>query len=131
MTIEVPNLARHTDGGLVLDLPFLGSVGRLVRLPARETPLYISERFATRTKVDFTIVLPEGAKVVSALDSVKVKHHGIVARTVTKKTANGIRVQREVDLPTGRVMTDEYPAFREKVMAADDALTAAIRISLP
>lgn len=130
MSIEAPNLARVAEGELVLDIPFMGSVGRLVRLPERQTPLYVSERFATRTRIKMTIKLPDGATVVSATDPTDIKTPEITARVRYEKKNGVLVAEREVSLPAGRVQPKAYPAFREKVLAADDALTASIRVRL-
>lgn len=130
MTIEAPNLARLAEGELVLDVPFMGSVGRLVRLPIRESPLYIDERFATRTRIDFTIVLPDGATVASALAAKSIDDPQIVAKVRYQQKKRVLAVEREVSLPAGRILPKDYAAFRAKVLEADDALTSPIRLRL-
>jgi hypothetical protein len=131
LTIDVPGLARLGESELILDVPFLGSVGRLVRLPTRQTPLYIGERLATRTRVELTIRLPAGAEIISAGTDVSIKDARITVVTSTKKVAGGVKIIRELILPAGRVQPADYPAFREAVLAADEALTAPIRVKLP
>ncbi len=130
MTIEAPNLARLAEGELVLDIPFMGSVGRLVRLPTRQSPLYIGERYATRTRIEVTVKLPKGATVVSATDGTTIKTAQIAARVRYRRRKGELVVKREVSLPAGRIQPEAYTAFREKVLEADEALTSSIRIRL-
>jgi hypothetical protein len=130
MTIDAPTLARVANGELVFDIPFMGSLGPLVRLPQRQTPLYISERYATRTKIVFTVKLPEGAKIVSPMEDTTIKAEGLSARVRYEKKGTTVVVHREVTLSAGRIKPDAYPAFREKMLEADDALTASVRVRL-
>ena len=130
MTIEAPNLARVAEGELTLDIPFVGSVGRLVRLPTRQTPLYISERFATQTRIELKVILPDGATVVSRTEATTIKTPQISARVRYDKAPGSLLVKRELTLPASRIQPDAYPTFREKVLEADDALTSSIRIRL-
>jgi hypothetical protein len=131
LAIEAPGLARLGESELILELPFLGSLGRLVRLPTRQTPLYIGERLATRTRIEFTVRLPPGAEVISAGDDVAIEDGRITVITRTKKVKGGIHVVRELILPAGRIQPADYADFRARVLEADEALTAPIRIRMP
>ncbi|MEZ4307329.1 MAG: hypothetical protein R3F14_04700 [Polyangiaceae bacterium] len=71
MKIRMPNFARLRGGAggreLVLSPPFALHLSGLATLPARETPIYISESMATLTVVDLKVFLPEGARVATEL----------------------------------------------------------------
>ncbi len=130
LTLDVPNLARLAEGELVLDIPFMTPVGQLVRLPERQSPLYIGERFANRTQIKLRVELPEGATIASPLEATTIEDPRLVARVRYKKVAGALIVEREVSLPASRVKPEEYPAFRKMVLEADEALTSSIRVRL-
>jgi tetratricopeptide (TPR) repeat protein len=130
MQVEVSALARPAEQELILDVPFLGSLEPLVQLNQRQTPLYISERVATRARVAFVLTLPEGAKVVTPLVPVKVDDERIHVRVADRQEGRVLRVSRELDLPAGRVQPDRYAEFRERVLRANEALNRSLRIAL-
>jgi tetratricopeptide (TPR) repeat protein len=130
LTVEVPNLARVAQGELVLDTPFLGRIARLAQLPQRETPLYIPERIATRTRVDLRIKLPPGATIVGDLDPAKVEDERLRYEVADKKDGAVVVLARMLEIPAGRVQPSEYPAFRELVLRADEVLNRSLRLRI-
>ena len=130
MTIEVPNLARVAAGELVLEVPFLGSIARLVQLPTRETPLYISERMATRTLVDLRVKLPAGARVEGTPPQLESSDSLVAAVVRDRVEGEVLHVEREIHIPAGRVQPEAYPSFRAAVLSGDEALNRKVRVKL-
>ncbi len=68
MKLEMSSFARPRSGELLVSPLFPLRLGALTQLASRETPLYIAESIATRLSVKLRIKLPEGARVVTALE---------------------------------------------------------------
>ena len=130
MNVDAPNFARVAEGELVLEVPFLGSIAKLVRLPQRETPLYISERLATRAEVELRITLPEGASPIDLAEPVTIDEPRlkIVANDAMEK--GKLIIRRSVAVPAGRVQPEDYAAFKAKVLEGDDVLNRKVRIKI-
>jgi len=128
LVLEAPNLARRNDRGLQLDVPFLGSLGGLVALPTRETPLYVEE--SAKTLVELTVTLPKGARLVSTLETATLDDPRLRVHVADAWKGGVLRLEREADLPAGRVASEDYPAFRELVRRADQVLNQPVRIEL-
>ena len=126
MNVDAPNFARVAEGELVLEVPFLGSIAKLVRLPQRETPLYISERLATRAEVELRITLPEGASPIDLAEPVTIDEPRlkIVANDAMEK--GKLIIRRSVAVPAGRVQPEDYAAFKAKVLEGDDVLNLSL-----
>jgi tetratricopeptide (TPR) repeat protein len=130
MVIEVPNLAHLARGELVFDVPFLGDLSQLVRLPERQTPLYISERLATRAHVELTIKLPKGAKVVTSLEPVTIKDPRLMVKVTDRLDGGRLIVDRQAAIPAARVQPKDYGAFKQLVLRGNEALGRTLRIRL-
>ena len=131
MTVKVDGLARLGNGELELTVPFLVRVGRLVELPSRKTPLYISERVANRTKLDITVIAPPGASLMTELATVKVNDRRVRLSVEDHVEKDGsVKVVRQVTVNASRVQPDDYPAFRERIERADRALNRRLRFKL-
>jgi tetratricopeptide (TPR) repeat protein len=130
MQVEVPTFARSAAGELVLEVPFLGSLAPLVRLPERVTPLYISPRVAVRTRVSFAITLPKGARVITPLEKVVVDDPLVHIEVADHVKGRVLHVERVLYLPPGRVQPADYKAFKAKVLEGSEALAQTIRIKL-
>ncbi len=132
MSVKAPGLARLGNGELELGMPFLARLGRLVELPKRQTPLYISERVATRTRLSLTVVPPPGAKLVNKLASIKTDDPRVQISAADELEKDGsVKVRRSVAVNASRVQPDEYAAFREEVERGDSALNRRLRFKLP
>jgi hypothetical protein len=145
LELEVPNFARghgksiapaavagamDVPSELVISAPFLAKLSDLARLPHRQSPLYISNRMASRTRVELDITLPAGAKLVSTLRSAE-----IGAARVRVKIDDGFRdgkllIRRDLEVTAGRVQPGRYEAFRARLLEADAALRQTLRIRL-
>ncbi|RLB60198.1 MAG: hypothetical protein DRI90_14280, partial [Deltaproteobacteria bacterium] len=130
MVIEVPNLAHLARGELVFDVPFLGDLSQLVRLPERQTPLYISERLATRAQVELRIKLPKGAKVLTPLEPVTIEDPRLVVEVADGMKGGRLVVKRQADIPAGRVQPKDYAGFKQLVLRGNEALGRTLRIVL-
>lgn len=125
---SVPNLARNTQEGLVMKVPFLGSLARSVRLEKRQSPLYIAR--AEHARVELKISVPKGAKLASALASFEHKGRGITVHVRDRREGALLVVDREANLPAGRVQPSAYPQFRKLLLSASEALTSRLRLVL-
>ncbi len=130
MKVETASFARTRGAELVLSPPFLVNIGGLAALPARETPLYLSEQLATRTSVSLRVKLPDGARVVTVLAPVTAADGPRTATIGDRAEPTAIVFQRVVDVPAGRVQPDAYGAFQEFARSADAALHRDVVIAL-
>lgn len=130
MTVDAPNFARVAEGELVLEVPFLGSIAKLVRLPERETPLYISERLATRAEVELRITLPEGASPVELGEPGTIDEPRLTIVAHDAMEEGKLIIRRSVAVPAGRVQPEDYAAFKAKVLEGDEMLNRKVRIKL-
>ncbi len=130
MDLEVPTFARVAEGELSLEVPFLGSLARLVALPSRETPLYISERMATRARVALTVTLPEGAKALDLGAPLKIEDARLSVFVGDRVEGDKLLIERDVSIPAGRIQPEAYAAFKEMVLRGDEALNRKVRIQL-
>ena len=122
--------ARVAEGELSLEVPFLGRLARLVRLPERQTPLYISERVATRAREVLTITLPDGAKAIDLGQPVKIDDPRLKITANDKMVKGKLILTREVAVPASRIQPADYAAFKEMVLRGDQALNRKVRIQL-
>jgi len=129
MTLEQSTFARPRGNELVLAPPFSISLGKLASLPKRQTPLYLGEAVATRVAVDLTVILPEGASLVGALEPTTVENDGRKVTVEDRLDAPGkLTIARVVDLPAGRVQPEQYAAFAEFATKGDAAIHRPIVI---
>lgn len=125
MTVKVRHFARPVSGGLSLTPPFSLPVGQLATLPARQTPLLISE--SIHRVVDLELELPKGATArLPAPASVKDGDRIVERRDSVK--AGVLRLQRQIHIPAGRVQPQSYAAFARFAESADDALSTTVAI---
>jgi hypothetical protein len=130
MELSVANFARSQEGQLVLSPPFVVHVGNLAALPARETPLYLSEQIATRSEVHLRVKLPPGARLATKLTPVRVEDGGRTVSVNDRLERDVLLLERLVDMPAGRVQPDAYPRFQQFARAADGALDRDIVVTL-
>ncbi|MBM4358505.1 MAG: hypothetical protein FJ096_10400 [Deltaproteobacteria bacterium] len=128
VSVEVPNFARRDGAGLVFDAPFLGSMGPLVALGRRETPLYVED--SARSRIDLSIELPPSARLTSALETTTLADPRVRVEVKDALKGQTLRLEREVVLPAGRVLPEDYAEFREIVRRADGLLNQPIRLTL-
>jgi cellulose synthase operon protein C len=122
MKIEHTTFARPRGGELALSPPFQMNLLSLAALPARETPLYLSEQLSNRTVVDLRIKLPAGARVTTELGPWSADDDGRKVMVNDRIDKGMLVLDRVVDIPAGRVQPDRYPAFQGFARRADAAL---------
>jgi tetratricopeptide (TPR) repeat protein len=130
MKVDAPNFARVAEGELVIEVPFLGSIAKLVRLPERETPLYISARLATRAEVELRIKLPKGAEPVELAEPMTIDEPQLFILAEDAMKDGVLVIRRRVRVPAGRVQPKDYAAFKARVIEGDAALNRKVRIRL-
>jgi hypothetical protein len=126
MSIETQSFARAIEHGIFIDVPFLGAMEAMVSLRSRETPLYLDD--SARAQVALKFVLPKGAKLATILEARTIDDPRLTVVVADRLDEGVLHVERQVDLPAGRVPPEEYPAFRELVLTADRALNQPLRI---
>ena len=132
MKIRVQSFALARGSELVIAPPFQLRLSGLGGLPARETPLYISEQLSMRSVVRLRVTLPEGARVVTAFGKEPVRHVND-GRTVivNDRVERGVLIfDRFIDLPAGRVQPEAYADFQTFVRSADATLLREIVVGL-
>ncbi|MEM1031431.1 MAG: hypothetical protein AAF928_10835 [Myxococcota bacterium] len=130
MGVEVPNFARVGDGEMSVKVPFLAALAPLVSKPERETPLYIGDRATRHVKLQLEVALPPGAKVLTPLELVTIESPALRVIVRDRILGDTLMIDREVELPAGRIQPEGYPAFVTLVRRADDALNRIIRIGV-
>lgn len=125
---RVPHFAQKSGGRLILSPPFMPQLSRMAALPSRKTPLLLDQ--ANYQKIELSIELPPGAKVVSQVATADLKNDDRHVQVEDKLVKNTLTLMRVIDLPAGRVQPEEYPNFVDFARKADDALASSIRIQL-
>jgi cellulose synthase operon protein C len=134
MKVRMPNFAKLRAGAggreLVISPPFAMRLSGLATLPARETPIYIGETMATLSVVDLKVVLPDGARVTTALAPWSAEDGGRSVRVNDRTAAGALVIARQIDIPAGRVQPDAYATFQAFTRNADAALHRDVVIAL-
>ncbi len=128
LTVEVPNFAKLDDRGLMIEVPFLGSMSKMVSLPVRESPLYVPE--GARSLVALAIHLPEGATLETTLAPFVVDEPRLSVFVRDRLEPGVVHVERAANIPAGRVQAEEYVGFRALLTDADRALNQRLSIRL-
>jgi hypothetical protein len=126
---HVQGFAERSSGALVVSPPFGARLSQLAVLPTRQTPLLLVD--ATHQRVKLTLLLPPGA-TLEPLPPPKTVSDG--ERKVTVRDlgqAGSLVLDREIDLPAGRVQPDAYARFQEFARQGDEALFHSVRVRLP
>ena len=130
MKLEMSSFARPAGGELLISPMFPLRLGGLAGLPARETPLFISEGVATRVAVKLRIRLPTGAKVTSTLEPSAAEDDGRSAKIQDRVEHGELVLDRVMDLPAGRVQPDSYARFQSFARKVDSALHRDVTVTL-
>ncbi|HEX2876132.1 MAG TPA: hypothetical protein VHP33_33000, partial [Polyangiaceae bacterium] len=126
---HVQGFAQRANGGLVVSPPFGVRLSQLAVLPTRQTPLLLVD--ATHQRIKLKLELPAGSKLEQLAKPLTVKDG---ERQVTVRDAlqgNTLVLDREIQLPAGRVQPAAYGKFQEFARQADDALFHSVRVRLP
>jgi hypothetical protein len=128
MSVKVSRFGQVDGKSLVIAPPLAPNLGRLATLPARQTPLLMSETLRRTIGVD--IELPKGATVAGLAEATLAEGDRRVS--VRDSTTNGVlHMKRSIDLPAGRIQPADYSKFAAFARQADDALSRAIQVRLP
>jgi hypothetical protein len=130
MKLEMSSFARPAGGELLISPVFPLRLGGLAGLPARETPIYISEGIATRVAVKLRIKLPAGAKVATSLAPTSADDEGRVVRVQDHVDQGDLVLDRVMDLPAGRIRPDDYARFQHFARKVDAALHREVSVTL-
>jgi hypothetical protein len=128
MIADVPTFAQQSGNALIIAPPFTPDFAKIASLPERQTPMLMLA--ATDQKVQLTIQLPPGARLVSPLTPRHVDDGGRRVAVEDRAEGNRLTMARSVILPAGRVQPEDYKAFLGFVRRADDALRSSIRVAL-
>lgn len=110
---------------LLISPPFSPRISQLAALPARQTPLLISE--TTHQEVRLILELPAGA-VATVAPPRTVKLGESVVSVKDRVESGKVVLERSLFIPAGRVQPDEYARFVQFARDADEALSATVRI---
>jgi cellulose synthase operon protein C len=125
---HVQGFAERAAGGLIVSPPFGARLSQLAVLPTRQTPLLLVD--ATHQRIKLTLDLPPSAKL-EQLAPPKVVRDGERQVTVRDmQRGNQLVLDREIELPAGRVQPDAYGRFQEFARQADEALFHSVRVRL-
>ncbi|MFO0658515.1 MAG: hypothetical protein U0165_01585 [Polyangiaceae bacterium] len=129
MKIEVSNFARRRGDMITVHAPMMMMISGLTSLESRQTPLLLPE--STHTEVHLDIKLPEGAKIETGLDNGTLKDAERTYVTADTMSATTLGIHRTLDIPAGRVPTEEYAKFRAFTSQVDAATNREIAVRLP
>jgi hypothetical protein len=130
MKLEMSSFARPRGGELLVSPLFPLHLAALTTLPARETPLYISENIATRLAVKLRIKLPEGARVTTELTPHTVEDEDRSVKVADHVEPGFLVLDRVMDLPAGRIQPAGYLEFQSFARSVDAALHRDVSITL-
>jgi hypothetical protein len=128
-TFTAPDMARATEGALAFEGLFHAEAGRVyAELRERTVPRWNGDPI--RATLDLAVTLPPGASVSALPPPAEGRAPGIAWSIAAEPTADGFRLRRRVDIPTGRVTVADYPRFAAEARALDTADTRRVTISL-
>lgn len=122
---NVEELTSSRPGGAVLVPPLVPRIGSLAALPERRTPWLLRE--AMHQQVRLQLKVPTGAQV-RGLQRYERHFDGVRVRANDRLEGGTLVVEREVELPAGRISVEEYPKFRKFLEEQQGALAAPLWI---
>jgi hypothetical protein len=126
---HVQSFAERSSGALIVSPPFGARLSQLAVLPARQTPLLLVD--ATHQRVKLKLDLPPGSTLeqLSPPRAVKDGERQVTVRD--SQQGGALLLDREIDMPAGRVQPNAYGQFQEFARQADEALFHSVRVRLP
>lgn len=125
--VSVPHLAtRVGQHGLVLNVPFVPSLGSYASLARRATPLLLRE--GSVQSLDLKLKLPPGSKVENLPPPTTPRFGEMKVGVRDSFEKDTLILSRSLQLAAGRIQPPEYPAFQAFARKADDALASSVRI---
>lgn len=119
LDLEMVGFANPTENGLSIVPPFVPRLTSFATLPTRQTALLLAS--ALHTEIDLRIKLPVGLRPAQAPLRAKLADGDRTVTVADELTGDVLRLNRRIDVPTGRVPVDHYGAFARFVRAADQA----------
>ncbi|MES1185101.1 MAG: hypothetical protein ABUL60_14910 [Myxococcales bacterium] len=126
---HVQGFAERSSGALVVSPPFGVRLSQLAVLPTRQTPLLLVD--ATHQRIKLKLDLPAGAKLEQLAQPRTVKDGERLVTVRDAQQGNSLVLDREIELPAGRVQPGAYGQFQEFARQADEALFHSVRVRLP
>jgi tetratricopeptide (TPR) repeat protein len=126
---HVQSFAERSSGALVVSPPFGARLSQLAVLPVRQTPLLLVD--ATHQRIKLKLDLPPGAKLEKLAPPKLVKDGERQVTVRDSHQGNTLTLDREIELPAGRVQPNAYRKFQEFARQADEALFHSVRVRLP
>ncbi|MEZ4406138.1 MAG: tetratricopeptide repeat protein [Polyangiales bacterium] len=115
-----PGMATRAGSALRFDGMFHAEAARTwAETPTRTVPLWNGDPVNATLELDVTV--PEGAEVTSLPRAEEGRAPGVRWSIRWERTARGFHLTRHVEVPTGRVSVEDYPAFAASVRALDAA----------
>lgn len=126
---HMQSFAERSSGALIVSPPFGVRLSQLAVLPVRQTPLLLVD--ATHQRIKLQLDLPAGATLeqLSPARAVKDGERQVTVRDAQR--GNALVLDREIELPAGRVQPNAYGNFQEFARQADEALFHSVRVRLP
>jgi hypothetical protein len=86
---------------------------------------------ATHQRIKLTLELPAGAKLEQLAPPRSVKDGERLVTVRDAQKGNAFVLDREIEIPAGRVQPGAYGQFQEFARQADEALFHSVRVRLP
>jgi cellulose synthase operon protein C len=128
MKVEVADFAKRRGDNLVIKPPLMMKIAGIAALETRQTPMLLPE--ATHTEVRLTVKLPPNAEVKSPMSPEEIRDGERLAKLNDQIQPGGLKLDRMLDIPAGRIQVEEYPAFRRFTQTVDEATSREILIQL-
>lgn len=128
LSARMANFALPRGKSLRFSPPYAPNLSQLATLPARQTPLLITNERNWRVRIEMALPPGAEARVPPARVFELGEHKVAVSDRIEGRT---LILERQIEIATGRITPAEYPAFVKFVREADAAITAEIPIQLP
>lgn len=126
---SAPGVGNRLGSRLTFDGIFHTEAARTwAETPTRTVPLWNGD--PVNATLELTVRVPEGARVEALPDAAEGRAAGVNWSMRWTRAEGGFRVERRVQVPTGRVSVEDYAAFAEAVRALDTADTRRVTATL-
>lgn len=126
---SAPGVANRLGARLTFDGILHTEAARTwAEAPTRTVPLWNGD--PVNATLALTVRIPAGARIEELPDAEQGSAPGVTWSMRWARTADGFRMERRVQVPTGRVRVEDYGAFAETVRALDTADTRRVTATL-
>jgi len=126
---SAPGVANRLGARLTFDGILHTEAARTwAEAPTRTVPLWNGD--PVNASLELTVRLPAGARIEELPDAERGGAPGVTWSMRWARTGEGFRMERRVQVPTGRVGAADYGAFAEAVRALDTADTRRVTATL-